>query len=332
MVAWINENAFLFAGIVAVIVIGVIVVIFQARKRKSNKEANIEKAMREEAVKARAGKPKPETPVEQAMAELVEIWPSLEEGQREMTAAVWLRQERGPQIIALLGEDNNAEIALTYLWPWLQNDDLRRRLVESLRHETPRAAASVSALMPKIDNVLMVPLLLTALLNSHKYLAARAGEALAACGKPGARAMEALFAAGNGKTKETLLQVFAQMPAESCSAVLLSEALRDQDPAVCCAAVAAVTAWQLPEGINLLKPLCQDQDLSVRAAVAAALGEFGGEEARIALEAIDAGGEWAVEAAVQTALRQFQTEEAEEDSEIDREAATEEDMPEPVAN
>ncbi len=96
------------------------------------------------------------------MAELVKVWPSLEEGQREMAAAVWLRQERGPQIIALLGEDPNAEAALAALWPWLQNDDLRRRLVETLRHETPRAAAATAALMPKIENSLMVPLLLTA--------------------------------------------------------------------------------------------------------------------------------------------------------------------------
>ncbi len=75
-----------------------------------------------------------------------------------------------------------------------------------------------------------------------------------------------------------------------------------------CAAIAVIEAWQLPEVISLLKPLCQDGELIVRAAVAAALGEFGGDEAKAALESIDASGEWAVEAAVQAAMRQFQPE------------------------
>ena len=121
-----------------------------------------------------------------------------------------------------------------------------------------------------------------------------------ACGRPGALAIEALYAKSDGANRESLLEVLAQMPADHVSPELIQKALKDPEGSVRAAAVAAVAAWQLPNGVALLKPLCKDGDRLVLAAVATALGDFSSKTAKSLLESMNAGGDWAIDCLLYT--------------------------------
>lgn len=298
-----GTNGVILGVVIVVALVAAALVLWNHCKNKRDKEAACPDVSQQTAAsRERAGRPEPDMSTLQAAQELLTVWQALDEGQKEQAAAVWLRQERGSELIALLGKEDAAAEALACLWPWLQNDELRKQLLETLRHETPAAAAATARLAGKLQDTLLVPLFLTALFNSKKYLPARAGEALAACGRPGALAIEALYARSDGASRESLLEVLAQMPAEQVSPELIQKALKDPESAVRVAAVTAVATWQLPNGVALLKPLCKDGDRLVLAAVATALGDFPDKSAKSLLEAMDAGGDWAVEAAINSSL------------------------------
>jgi hypothetical protein len=298
-----GTNGVILGVVIVVALLAVALVLWNRCKNKGKKEAAFGDPSQQAAASCeRAGRPEPDMSTLQAAQELLTVWQGLEEGQKEQAAAVWLRQERGSELIALLGKEDVAAEALVCLWPWLQNDVLRKQLQETLRHETPAAAAATARLAGRLNDTLLVPHFLTALFNSKKYLPARAGEALAACGRPGALAIEALYAKSDGANRESLLEVLAQMPADQVSPELIQKALKDPEGSVRAAAVAAVAAWQLPNGVALLKPLCKDGDRLVLAAVATALGDFSSKTAKSLLESMNAGGDWAIEAAIKSSL------------------------------
>lgn len=205
-------------------------------------------------------------------------------------------------VISLLGQLPEAEQALLLLWPEAQQEEGRRQLVDALRHEAGNQALAAARVIPQLQDPLLVPLLLQALLNDTEYVTARVAEALAGCGTAAADGIAVLYQKEDCPCRPLLLEVLALMPAGSCKDSLIVSALQAPEAEVRQAAVALLGRWQVKDSLALLTPLLTDEDLSVRATLARTLGQIGGPKAVDLLCQLDAMGDWQVEQCKSTAL------------------------------